>query len=65
MKHLTKEQRYTISTMLERGFSQTEIAKTIRKDKSIISREIKRNKYKRNGKYKADLAQKKYEQGLK
>ena len=63
--HLTKEQRYTIFTMLKNGYSQSEVAKTIDRDKSVISREIKRNKDKRNGKYKADLAQKKYEQRKK
>ncbi len=65
MKHLTKEQRYTIFSMLENGYSQSEIARTIRKDKSVISREISRNKDKRSGKYKADLAQRKYEQRKK
>ena len=65
MKHLTKEQRYTISVMLQKGYSQKEIAKAIDKDKSTISREIKRNRDKRNGVYKANLAQKKYEQRQK
>ena len=60
MKHLTKEQRYTISVMLEQGFTQKEIADTIGKDKSVVSREIKRNRDKRNGKYDADLAHRKY-----
>ena len=47
--------------MLQKGYSQKEIAEAISKDKSTISREIKRNKDKRNGVYKPELAQKKYE----
>ena len=65
MKHLTQEQRYTISVMLQKGFSQTYIAETIGKHKSVISREIKRNADKRTGEYKAELAQKKYKKRLK
>lgn len=62
MKHLTKEQRYTICVMKQQGFSQNDIALTIGKDKSVVSRELKRNCDKRNKKYDADLAQRKYEQ---
>jgi len=65
MKHITREQRYTISVMLQKGYSQKEIAAAISKDKSTISREIKRNKDKRNGVYKHELAQKKYSQRQK
>jgi len=39
MKHLTVEQRYTISVMKQQGYKQKEIAKAIGKDKSVISRE--------------------------
>jgi len=62
MRHITKEQRYTIETLLSKGKTRSFIANIIGKDKSVISREINRNKDKRNGKYKANLAQKKYEQ---
>ena len=65
MKHLTSEQRYTISVMLQKGHSQKEIAEVIGKDKSTISREIRRNRDKRNGVYKSELAQKKYNQRQK
>ena len=66
IKHITREQRYTIQVMLERGFKQVvEIAKAIGKDKSTVSREIKRNKDKRNGRCRYDLAQRKYESRLK
>jgi len=43
MSHLTKEQRYTISVMRKAGYSQKAIAESINKDKSVISRELKRN----------------------
>jgi IS30 family transposase len=59
MKHITQEQRYTISVLLESGKTQTEIAKIIGKHKSSISREITRNSDQRNLKYKSDLAQRK------
>jgi IS30 family transposase len=56
MSHLTSDQRYTISVMLKQGFSRQEIADTINIDKSVLSREIKRNSDKRNGEYNYDLA---------
>ena len=60
MAHLTKEQRYVISCLLAKGRRQKEIADVIGKDKSVISREIKRNKDQRSGLYKDDLANRKY-----
>ena len=65
MAHLTTEQRYTISCMLQQGTSQREIAASIAKDKSVISREIMRNKDQRSGVYKHDLANRKYVQRQK
>lgn len=59
MSHITNEQRYTISSMLKTGCTQSFIAKTINKDKSVVSREIKRNSDARSGEYRYDLAQKK------
>ena len=59
MKHITVEQRYTIFVMLKAGFSQKDIAKTISKSESSISRELSRNSDIRNGVYKVELAQKK------
>ena len=41
--HLTREQRYAISAMHKQGCTQTKIARAIGKDKSVISRELKRN----------------------
>lgn len=60
MSHITLSQRYTISSMLNQGYKQVEIAKAIGKDKSVISRELKRNADSRSRIYKAELANKKY-----
>jgi transposase, IS30 family len=65
MKHLTREQRYTISEMKRQGYKQIDIAQVIGKDKSVVSRELKRNCDKRNNEYRANLAQKKYEKRQK
>lgn len=46
MAHLTSAQRYTIYSMYAQGFSQKEIAKVIEKHKSVVSRELKRNRTK-------------------
>ena len=59
MAHITDEQRYTISSMLRTGCSQSMIAKTIGKDDSVVSREIKRNSDSRSGEYRYDLAKRK------
>jgi transposase, IS30 family len=60
MSHVTEQQRYTIAVMLQQNYKQIEIAKAIGKSKSVVSREIARNKDKRNGVYRSDLAQRKY-----
>jgi IS30 family transposase len=62
MIHLTQEQRYTIEILCAKKVSQKEISERIGRDKSVISREIKRNRDERNGVYKADLAQRKTEE---
>ena len=64
MSHLTIEQRYTISAMLTAGYKQKDIAASIGKDKSVVSREIRRNRDGRNQAYKPELAQRKYEKRL-
>jgi len=64
MAHLTQDQRYTISVMIKQNHSQTEIARTIGKCKSVVCRELKRNCDKRNGEYRYDLAQRKYEERI-
>ena len=63
MKHLTREQRYGISLMLQEGKSRKDIAKSI--GVSTISRELRKNCDMRNGTYNYDLAQRKYETRLK
>jgi len=65
MKHLTKEQRYTIAVMNNKSYSQKDIALAIEKDKSVVSRELRRNCDKRSGCYYNDLAQRKYNQRQK
>ncbi|MBP8041551.1 MAG: IS30 family transposase [Bacteroidales bacterium] len=65
MKHITVEQRYTISVMKRQKYKQKDIALAIGKDKSVVSRELKRNCDKRSGIYKSDLAQRKYDQRQK
>lgn len=60
MGHLTVEQRYTIEKMLQQGYKQIEIAQCLGRNKSVISREIKRNCDQRSGEYRSDLAQRKY-----
>ena len=60
MAHITQSQRYTISCMLKQGYKPIEIAIAIGKDKSVISRELKRNSDNRSGIYKDELAHRKY-----
>jgi len=62
MKHLTVEQRYTISVMKQKGYTQEDISKAIGKDKSTVSRELRRNCDLRSGAYRHELAQRKCEQ---
>ncbi len=51
-KHLTSEQRYTISTLLANNFSLTYISKIIGVSVSTVSRELKRNSSKRGYSYR-------------
>ena len=59
MSHLTLEQRYKIEMLSQENYSQTDIAKLLGRNKSVICRELKRNSDGRNGVCKAELAQKK------
>lgn len=61
MSHLKLEQRYTIETLLQEKYTLNRIAKHLNVCKSVITREIQRNCDQRSGKYKAKLAQSKYE----
>jgi IS30 family transposase len=53
--HLIREQRYTISAMRKQGCTQKQIAEAIGKDKSVVSRELKRNANSK-GKYSFEYA---------
>ena len=59
MGHLTLEQRYQIQSCIDNDMTQTQTALYIGRNKSVVCREIKRNRDSRNGYYKADLAHKK------
>jgi IS30 family transposase len=61
MKHLTVKQRYTISVMLQKGYTQKQIAEAIGKHKSTVCRELRRNCDARSGAYRYELAQRKCE----
>lgn len=61
MRHITDEQRCTIQRMKEAGYQQKEIAVAIGKSASAISRELVRNRDRRNGAYRAELASRKSE----
>lgn len=58
-KHITINERCCIVEYLNLGWSLSKIAKELNRNKSSISREIKRNNL--NGKYSAHIAQDKYE----
>jgi len=64
MAHLTASQRYAISTMLQNKSKQAQIAIALEIDKSVISRELKRNSNQKTGTYCANLAQRKYEKRI-
>lgn len=64
MAHLTYEQRYVIEVMLCAGSSKTSISNVLNVDKTVIYREVFRNSDGRSGKYKASLAQRKYDQRM-
>lgn len=65
MSHLTKEQRYTIFVLNAQNFSQKKIAEAICRDKSVVSRELRRNRDTLSGEYRYELAQRKYEERLR
>ena len=64
MSHLTETQRYQIQTLYKLGHGPVFISEQINKDKSVVSRELQRNRDQRNGKYDADLAHRKYQKRL-
>lgn len=64
MAHLTMAQRYTISVLQKENYPQIIIAERIGKHRSVVSRELQRNRDLRSNEYKPDLAQRKYEQRI-
>ena len=65
-KHLTIEQRYAIDVLLQTPRSLREISEIIGVSKGSVSREIRRNCDMRGcHRYRWQLAQKKYERGMK
>lgn len=72
-RYITERERYQIEILLKDKKTQTEIAELLKRNKSTISREIKRGSVTlRDGKtwedytvYKADVAQRKYEEAKK
>jgi IS30 family transposase len=65
MGHLTEGQRNTIFAMQQSGCTRKMICHTIGKDKSVLSRELRRNCDKRTGEYNPELAHRKYEKRQK
>ena len=59
MSHLSNEERIKIELLYSSGYKQAEISTILSRDKSVISREILRNSDKRNGTYRASLAERK------
>jgi transposase, IS30 family len=53
---LTQEERYAITAQLMCGDSQAEIARTLDRDRSTISRELRRNRTHHDDKYRAEKA---------
>jgi len=64
MGHLTEVQRYTIQALREQNLTIKFIADQLGRDKSVISRELRRNRDQRNGRYDAGLAQHENMNGL-
>ena len=62
-KHITEEQRYAISMMLQIPMSKKAIAEAIGVDKSTVYREIKRNCDARSGSYSIGACPAKSETG--
>jgi transposase, IS30 family len=53
---LTQEERYAITAQLMCGSSQAQIARLLDRDRSTISRELRRNRTRHDGKYRAEKA---------
>ena len=60
MKHLTHQERYTISLMYQKGSNYAQIARQLGRYRSTIQREITRNKNSKEQVYDPDSAQESY-----
>jgi IS30 family transposase len=65
MAHLTEVQRYEISALIKAGETRKKVCEIIGKDKSVLSRELRRNCDERSGKYNPELAVRKYARRMK
>ena len=61
-EHLSRNERYEIKEMIDKGMGIAEIAKILDRSKGAISMEVSRNR--ENGKYVPCVAQKKYKNRL-
>ena len=61
-KHLSREERYSIKEMRDIGLSINEVSRRLRRSKSTISMELKRNKIR--SKYMPCIAQEKYDKRM-
>lgn len=59
MAHFTLDQRYEIQTYRKEGKCFSEIGRLIGRDRSVVSREVRRNSDQRNNVYSAKLADRK------
>jgi IS30 family transposase len=65
MAHLTEVQRYEISALMKAGETRKKVCEIIGKDKSVLSRELRRNGDGRSGNYTPELAHRKYKKRMK
>lgn len=65
MAHITTEQKYTISVMLVKEYSQQSISTAINKDNSVVGREISRNCNQKTEEYNHELTPRKYRKRMK
>lgn len=55
-RQITSEERYTLATLRREGFSQSRIARRMGRHRSTISRELRRNAARHDGRYRAHAA---------
>jgi IS30 family transposase len=55
-RQITSEERYILATLRKQGFNQSEIARELGRHRCTISRELKRNSARFDGRYRANKA---------